>query len=122
MITQKELDEIKDRCEKASPGPWHNFHKILKAEKALSPKYKVPKDWNIASFPHRSTDYPIPHVEYETNKEFIAHSRTDIPKLLDAVEKLRVALELYSRDDLPEILRQAIPKHARETLKEVFGD
>lgn len=89
MITPTELKAIRERCEKATQGPW---------------------EAHIQTGPYRTRNYagkvkaPVPIGEhssfrvhlnllYEGDVHFIAHARTDIPRLLDEVERLRKALD-----------------------------
>jgi len=78
-MTNPKLDKaaIKARAEKATPGPW----------------YRV--DVRIQTVPDRQTDtkkYIALHsgctdgAKFPNDGEFIAHARTDIPALLEALE------------------------------------
>ena len=71
MDTQ-ELQAIRERAEAATPGPW---------------KHKKTYISTITTEPE-SDDFIVwgdGGVDKETDAEFIAHARTDIPALLDAL-------------------------------------
>lgn len=124
-ITQKELATIRERAERATPGPW-----------------RVVPD-NIGGFPifdvQDRLDRSLVHTVEDA--EFIAHAREDIPRLLDALEaayererRLIDALRWYAKTDnwtegrlirieYPEIVVSVAEEdggqHARATLKEL---
>ena len=76
-MTSQQLEEIRARCEAATPGPWVAEVKTL---------YGV-----SVSMPTENRYYDI-----RTNKhdaDFIAHARQDIPDLLDEVERLNIIIQ-----------------------------
>lgn len=90
----KRLDEIEARANAATPGPWE-WEGEAKAE------------WEIGAnslVPSRRPDDPVLYgygydasgieVKSPADAEFIAHARTDVPALLDALEKV---LRLHPR-------------------------
>jgi hypothetical protein len=102
MITQQRLDEIKARCEAATPGPWKHRD---------PPEVQIPDpNWERHEIVDESlklvaqTHYPTTewkcarNEEMERNGPFIAAARTDIPDLLAEVERLRAeAAEMQLR-------------------------
>ena len=81
MSTNTALDQIKNRVEKATPGPWvtrrFDLELFVVAENgALNPI-------NLGYVGNRP----------ERNAEFIAHARTDVPKLLAALEAVQALPE-----------------------------
>ena len=68
-MDEKQLAEIKERCEKATPGPW----KVVEGK----------------SFGVQSENKNIASCFRTENEQFIAHSRTDIPELIAEVERLK---------------------------------
>src|SRR6476661_1436555 len=88
-MTEEELKQIRERCDEATEGPWGTYNGC--AIKALA-KFDGWKAPTIATVELLRKDYET-HI---LNAEFIAHARTDIPKLLDEIEKLREALKYYS--------------------------
>ena len=85
-MTEKELQKIKERCEKATPGPW----------KALNIPYNGYDDPEIVTKDGTyicQTTYDMQSQSEKHNvdedMEFIAHAREDIPKLIAEVEKLK---------------------------------
>lgn len=85
-ITEAELKAIRERCDLATSGPWKQDD----------------KDWAMIHPPYDicGEDHaPITgfdSVDRKPDATFIAHSRTDIPALLDEVERLRAALRFYA--------------------------
>ena len=69
MMTKTEIDEIRARCEAATPGPWV--------------KEDMPDYAEITSAEVES----VALVSMTVNAKFIAKSREDIPRLLDALEE-----------------------------------
>lgn len=99
-LTAAELQAMRERCEKARPGPW------------MTKKRGEPGDmirqttWVDCGEPGHNdcavaqTSQPVAIVDLshkraiaEADAAFIAHSRTDIPALLDEVTKLREMLD-----------------------------
>lgn len=77
LLPQSKLDEIRERAEKATKGPWTVTLYFDKSREVYD------RIWGPAVL---ST---IKAIERHENKEFIAHSRTDIPALLDMIEELQ---------------------------------
>lgn len=96
----KSLKELRAIAEKATPGTWYMFWdtRVIKAEKALSPKHAVQKDWNIVRVPSRTMDYPISHDEYKANAEHIAaFNPATALALLDRIERLEKIIGSHLR-------------------------
>ncbi|GGP13446.1 hypothetical protein [Oceanobacillus neutriphilus] len=72
MLTKEELEAIKERCEKATEGPWHT---------AVSSR-----------FPHEDCimfeNKEVAEAYEYYDAEFIANARQDIPKLIAEIEAL----------------------------------
>lgn len=78
MTILEKLDEMQARCDKATPGPWRADWKgtnHFELTSASSPYWLV---------------RPEQGFERGEDLEFVAHSRTDLPRLLAA---LRVAVD-----------------------------
>jgi hypothetical protein len=78
MIT-KLLKDIRERADKATSGPWHLQYSIS------------------CTHIHGKGDYEYVGLAEgmligETNANFIAHARTDVPRLLDALEVITTKL------------------------------
>lgn len=86
-MTDEELQAIKERCEAATPGPWqrHKYHHIRSAEgiELNAGHYDLVE---LSSF------------NLEANRDFIAHAREDIPKLLAEIERLRISVETWHKE------------------------
>ena len=90
MLDEKQLAEIRERAERATPGAW-----------------KLKKDGRYEDHDECRIELPDDNIElcrYE-NGEFIAHAREDVPALLAEVERLtdenarlRAELEAAKRD------------------------
>lgn len=76
------IEEIRERREKATPGPWLAFHDDYDAGTSL-----------ISSDPKNSDATVIADSTAELNANFLAHSWTDIGRLLDERERVRTMLD-----------------------------
>ena len=76
MLTDKDLADIVDRCNKATIGPWKSFIEG-RDHKSGSDFIQTP-DGDIELIGGTRDD-----------QDFIAHSRTDIPKLIEEIKRLR---------------------------------
>jgi hypothetical protein len=80
MLMNERIAEIKTRCEAATLGPWNYFPK---------PKYKeFHVSLPIEGYGMRYALFPDGCPTGQHDAEFIAHSRQDIPDLLDEIERL----------------------------------
>lgn len=84
------LEQIKQRCEKSTKGPWYVGYKDR------SGRY-IQEEGNFCLV--SKNEKTILHAylaKSEADAEFIAHARTDIPKLLEVIEIQGKALEKLS--------------------------
>lgn len=96
MLSKERIDEIKERCDAATPGPWlqpieDEPGAIVSAERPTASLLALDVD-NMAIFAR------------EEDATFAAKARTDVPELLGEVKRLRLLLEealVHVRD--PEI-------------------
>lgn len=90
-LTAEEMAQIRARAEAATPGPWD-----LDAAGGHGHRWGVTgpesEDFEFLFYP---ADYP----RHGVDAEFIAHARSDVPRLLEEVERLRAAL-VRAREDL----------------------
>lgn len=85
MLNTEELTAIRERCEKATPGPW----RWLKAEtEDYSDKIVDGVGLEVLGATVDICDTPFVSMEND-DAELMAHSRADIPALLDTVGELR---------------------------------
>ncbi len=86
-LTKKEQQRIRERAEKATPGPWGS-HTVLPAQ-TIGPVRYPESPWRVISGPPQEIDEAMLSKRAFTRKEdaeFIACARVDIPCLLDALE------------------------------------
>lgn len=88
MTLQDRLSEIEERAEKATPGPWKLADIEQESRSRLKDKaiYRRLGEYALATV----------HVDKKSelfNADFIAASRTDIPKLVKALRVLDNALK-----------------------------
>ena len=76
----KYLSEVKERADQATDGPWK--HELFKMQESILAHTNKPILMQIIE---EGEDY------WEPNLTFIAHARTDIPKLLAIVDAYKVA-------------------------------
>ena len=79
--TNDELAQIKARCEAATPGPWVSEMGNVYAD---TPEGNLRLDYMAVAYDITQEDNDGP---------FIAHARTDIPRLLAAIEGLQIELD-----------------------------
>lgn len=73
-MTKEEMDTIRKRVEASTPGPWVNRPPgIVQVQGGQGPFIF----WDDEDNPNKSANY-----------DFIAHSREDVPRLLDEVTRL----------------------------------
>ena len=88
MITQEQIEQIRKRHEAATPGPW-----------------RVPEgySWRVAEGDtYICNMFGRQDLQDSENAEFIAHARTDIPLLLDEIDRLStqiVSRSKFASDD-----------------------
>lgn len=83
-ITDKELEEIKSRCEAATPGPWRSF--IEGRDHTSGSNFIMTGEGH-----RRGEDIELTGAT-AADQDFIAHARQDIPKLLDEIARLKKLL------------------------------
>lgn len=94
--TEKRMAEIRDRCEKASAGSWftteQNEIRLAKENTSLSNIIcDVPLGGAGMVYARYTNDLDD---KESANAEFIAASRTDIPFLLDQLQKYKRAVDM----------------------------
>lgn len=107
MLTESEFSEIENRCSAAQRGPWmvklmehklicvgtHSETAVRVDQKLLSEEVRQQVDeWDVKD--DHGFIRPCPQVESMTKSiqstlEFIAYSRTDVPKLLEEIKRLK---------------------------------
>ncbi|WP_338461658.1 hypothetical protein V5G20_18060 [Brevibacillus borstelensis] len=78
-ITQKELVAIRERAERATPGPWALDYD----DESRRPCVEA------VTVPSWGGGVIVADCAHDVDAEFITHAREDIPKLLAEIERLR---------------------------------
>ncbi len=102
------LQAIRERCEAATEGPWTKYTPPSDTDDAgvLEPWVKYPDGDDISVLTH-------------PNADFIAHARSDIPDLLDAVEGHEEALDKQA--DLGLDVARRLVVHQTTALRARLG-
>ena len=80
-LSDSELDEVRDRCAAASPGPWRSF---IEGRDHVSGSSFI----MTGSGRTRGNDIELLGAT-PADQDFIAHARQDIPRLLDEIARLK---------------------------------
>ena len=87
-LTNDDLEAIMARCQAASRAPWSCPTPGSRFHHTVVSKGENPKSVLVAhTFLHGSLSPPAPQAH--NNADFIAHARTDIPRLVHEIEALR---------------------------------
>lgn len=102
--TLKDLRERVLRLDaERTQGDWFNckYRRSIKSLNSMRGE-DGRKDFNIAKLPMRSSNYPVPHEEWEANADFLA-AAPDMIKLIRAqqerLERAREALGFYANKE-----------------------
>lgn len=90
-MNQEQLNAIKERVEKTTPGPW-----IVAPEKCGPEGQSVYESDSFGWICEVGDPYPRGNNRPQENMEFIAHAREDVPALITEIERLREALSYYA--------------------------
>lgn len=92
----KRLAEIKERAEKAAPGPWEAPLKDLGAV----PSFQAVDfyfDESYEAYPPLGEIGPVFVANGRENADFLSHAREDVPYLLDLVQQQQERIANYER-------------------------
>lgn len=108
------LKAIRERCEKATDGPWLAEDDSQKVNKDLSLAFTAVK---LTTGKNLLRLIGSPNL----NAEFIAHARTDIPALLDWIERAAAILPEYAcaKDSTHEDVFECLGCVAADLLAEL---
>ena len=115
MNPMEELQAIRTRTEKATPGPWKYRPEKwddwgwVRAGEYIIARVTDCKDFTNEEFDLHRLNHTDPYIN---NAQFVAHARTDIPVLLDEIERQRQRLQKAG-----QLIYRAIP--ARGDLDEM---
>ncbi len=76
LLSNDELNEIRSRCERATPGPWKSY---IEGREEMSGSDFIRKSGEDIYLTGATKD----------DQDFIAHARQDIPKLIAEIERLK---------------------------------
>lgn len=93
MTLTEKLKVIRERCEKATSGPWDYRDGMGWCDLHLHPY--LHNSETLLSNSARIMGEDKSHKQRCSDLHFIAHARTDIPKLLEVIEVLAGACEFY---------------------------
>lgn len=105
MTFDERIKEIKERLEKATPGPWYYYGQVGWNGIAIGTAPEDPPKISGKGYPHDGDDdfnYNVVGVNYEhfsakdEDCELIANAPSDIAFLLEWVEIARSALETFA--------------------------
>ena len=86
-MSEDELSAIEERAERATPGPWHAHRDADSIGLGPIVFVHIPRA-------DKDRSYALTNGEREnSNRDFIAHARTDVPALVAEVRRLRGAME-----------------------------
>jgi hypothetical protein len=90
-MTNQELEEIKARCEATSVAPWVSFIEGRDCESGSSfIMTGIQKGEHIWGENRGEDLYVTGGIN--TDLDFIAHARQDIPRLLEEIERLKIII------------------------------
>jgi hypothetical protein len=104
-MTSSQLDAIRTRTKNASDGPWSVRRIPNSFPSQAGDRYTHPC---VRGFRVPRRIYDLAWQQVEADAEFIAHSRHDIPGLLEEVDHLRTTLQECQRA-IGELLRRNEP-------------
>lgn len=88
-MNQGQLNAIKERVAKATPGPWESEETVEGHIDIFNPN----EDYAVCQTGNETYD-----CLNDGDTEFIKHSITDVPILVAEVERLREALKFYAEE------------------------
>ena len=81
-ISEKELDEILDRCNSTTPGPWKSYVEGRDHESGSDFIMTGCED-------NPGNDIELSGTKKAVDQDFIASAKQDIPKLVEEIRRLR---------------------------------
>ena len=124
-MTEEQLQEIKERVAKATPGPWkwENYGAEYDFETTM-PSLNGVNNKEIMNFGDGEQYYPTEGTPPdEADAGFIAHAREDVPALIAEVERLRKEnkdlLQMVLHDTHDEFVAVREIKKLREALNKI---
>jgi hypothetical protein len=98
-MTPEELQEIQERCDRATPDPWQSYIEGRDCESGSSfIMTGIAPGENIWS-ESRSEDIYLTGAT-NADQDFVAHARQDIPRLVAEVQRLQQQLRELQKNNL----------------------
>ena len=91
-----ELKQIKDRCNAATSGPWYK-----QSPCAYGADIYTDEGVRIAN----SLSVTVGEEQCSLDGEFIAHARTDVPRLLEIIEQANQIIKHNMGSSLEEVIK-----------------
>ncbi|MEY2354758.1 hypothetical protein [Lysinibacillus capsici] len=111
-MNQEQLNAVKERVAKATPGPWEIDRNSDDCDFITDIWFN--QDGDHVEVHDKSV------MQSVLNAEFIAHSREDVPALVAEVERLREALSIYADEKrwVEPCISTALVNGEPETVKD----
>lgn len=91
-LSAEELAAIRQRAEKATPGPW-TVSRLARGYVLVDSEQYTPIATTVEYNEDGTVHMLFAGDECDANQQFIAHAREDIPRLLDALEAAYAEIE-----------------------------
>jgi FMN phosphatase YigB (HAD superfamily) len=106
-----DIKSIEERCERATKGPWnieHQFHIHSNGRGICS---------TGAYGSNKDCEFEKVYQDNMANSDFIAHSREDLPALIEAVKEAKEIIWL-----IDDPYRPILKNRAKKWLKKIGGE
>lgn len=109
-MTPEELQAIRERADKATPGPW-GCHSRNGANPDSAPREATGIDYYLGWEIDGPPDADRGQFSRGFDADFIAHARKDVPELLAEVKRLQAHIAARERDPFDDVA----PEHIQVT-------
>jgi hypothetical protein len=114
-LNAEELEAIRKRAEAATPGPWFDSETVYVVSNVRGDSIEWGADF-------------IAETQEQSDAEFIANAREDVPKLLVEIERLRKTLdyindlagEFFTVEDEEGVFSITNEQPHKDTMQEIF--
>ncbi len=113
MLEDFEIQQILDRAEQATPGPW-----TIGFDKSMRSGWAVLKAGTATTVVHldptKNIDLDIESHRVDANLDFIQNAREDVPKLVETIRELKAAGGAAELHGIDAELQLTVAKLANE--------